>query len=83
MLLAGRSRNINSRWRSFSELSSILIAPQHMFIEVYSSDNLLVRKNYFVSNIMKNENAIILQCVLQDSFETDVTRVLLFKASLA
>ena len=47
-----------------------------MFIEVYSSDNLLVRKNYFVSNIMKNENAMILQCVLQDSFETDVTRSL-------
>ena len=46
MLLEGRSRNI-----CICPTTNVLI-----------SDNLLVRKSYFDSNIIKNENARILRC---------------------
>ena len=51
MLLEGRSRNINARRRSRSALIFVS-ARQHVLI----SDNLLVRKNHFDSNIIWNEN---------------------------
>ena len=37
-------------------------------------DNLLVRKNYFDSNIVQNENARLLQCFSKDYFEVDFDR---------
>ena len=47
MLLEGRSRNINARWRSRSALIFVS-ARQHVLI----SNNLPVRKSYFDSNII-------------------------------
>ena len=59
MLLEGRSRNINARRR----VAHVLI-----------SNNLLVRKSYFDSNIIQNENARILRHFSMDYFEADVDR---------
>ena len=70
MLLEGRSRNINSR-RRMPEGINIRICPTtHVLI----SDNSLVRKKYFDSNIKQNENARILRRLQMDSFEANVAR---------
>ena len=42
------------------------------------SDNSPVMKNYFDSNIIKNENARILRCLLMDYFEADLAESLMF-----
>ena len=53
MLLEGRTRNINAQPRK----------PEYINIRSSAiSDNSLVRKNYFDSNIIQNENARILPC---------------------
>ena len=73
MLLEGRSRNINSRRRK----------PERINIRnVLISDNLPVRKNYFDSNIIQNENAGILRCLQMDYFEADVARSQMFTSEL-
>ena len=41
---------------------------------VFISNNLLVRKNYFDSNIVWNENVRIMPCFPKDYFEADVDR---------
>ena len=69
MLFEGRSRNINARGRSRSALIFVF-ARQHVLI----SDNLPVRKNYFDSNIVQNENARLLRRFSKDYFEADVDR---------
>ena len=69
MLLEGRSGNINARRRSQSALIFVS-ARQHVLI----SDNLPVRKSYFDSNIIWNENARILRHFSMDYFEADVDR---------
>ena len=56
MLLEGRSRNINALWLPRRALI-FLSARQYVLI----SDSLPVRKSYFDSNIMWNENARILR----------------------
>ena len=48
MLLEGRSRNINVGWRSRSAL--IFVSARQQMNKI--SDNLLVRKSYFNSNII-------------------------------
>ena len=45
-------------------------AEQHMLI----SDNLPVRKNYFDSNIVQNENARLLRRFSEDYFKVDMDR---------
>ena len=42
------------------------------------SDNSPVRKNYFDSNIIENENARILRCLQTDYFEADVAKSQMF-----
>ena len=42
------------------------------------SDNSPVRKNYFDSNIILNENARVLQCLQMDYIEADVARCQMF-----
>ena len=59
MLLKGRSRNINARERKPECINIRRSARQHVLI----SDNSPVRKNYFDSNIIQNENARILGCL--------------------
>ena len=49
---------------------------QHVFI----SDNSGVRKNYFDSNIIQNENVSILRRVLKNYFEADIDRSDVIKA---
>ena len=66
MLFEGRSRNINALRRI-----NIRICPT---TNVLISDNLLVRKNYFDSNIVWNENVRILRRFCKDYFEADVDR---------
>ena len=70
MLLEGRSRNINARRRSRSALIFVDLPTTHVLI----SDNSPVRKNYFDSNIIYNENARILRCLYMGYFEADVAR---------
>ena len=54
-----------------TECINIRICPTtHVLI----SDNLPVRKSYFDSNIIKNENARILRSLQMDYFEADVAR---------
>ena len=42
------------------------------------SDKSPVRKNYFDSNIIKNENARVSRCLQMDYFEVDVARSQMF-----
>ena len=44
------------------------------------SNNSLVKKNYFDSNIIWNENARILGCLQMDYFEADVARNQMFRS---
>ena len=53
MLLEGRSQNINARRRKPQCINIRRSARQYVLI----SDNSSVRKNYFDSNIIQNENA--------------------------
>ena len=46
------------------------------------SDNSLVRKNYFDSNIILNENARILPHLQMDYFEADVARSQMFTSDV-
>ena len=78
MLLEGRSRNINSRRRK-PEWINIRICPTtHVLI----SDNSPVRKYYFDSNIIENENARVLRCLQTDYFEADVARSQMFTSDV-
>ena len=53
-------------------------ARQHVLI----SDNSPVRKYYFDSNIIQNENARILRCLQMDYFEADVARSQMFTSDV-
>ena len=46
------------------------------------SDNSPVRKNYFDSNIIKNETERILRCLQMDNFEADVARSQMFTSDV-
>ena len=46
------------------------------------SDNSPVRKNYFDSNIIKNENARVLLCLQMDYFKADVARSQMFTSDV-
>ena len=46
------------------------------------SDNSPVRKDYFNSNIILNENARIWQCLQMDYFEADVARSQMFTSDV-
>ena len=46
------------------------------------SDNSPVRKNYFDSNIIQNENARILRCLHMDYFEADIARSQMFTSDV-
>ena len=45
-------------------------------------DNSLVRKNYFDSNIIQNENARVSRCLQMDNFEVDVARSQMFTSDV-
>ena len=69
MLLESRPQNINARRRSGSALIFVS-ARQHVLI----SDNFPVRKNYFDSNIVQNENTRLRPRFSKDYFEADIDR---------
>ena len=78
MLLEGRSRSINSRRRK-PEWINIRICPTtHVLITANSR----VKKNYFDSNIIQNENARVLRCLQMDYFEADVARSQMFTSDV-
>ena len=47
------------------------------------SDNSPIRKNYFDSNFIQNENARVLRCLQMDYFAADVARSQMFSHGAA